>query len=154
MRAKADCECGYSINSTADPMYGVYTELMESDFTTLKKIAVDTDWILQEWQVDANASRGPYGRKTLPGNAVSNPAKDLTVSDVGKLGGQAGLELYVRKLEAGETHISVAEVDSFRSDMLYGSFRAGIKTTGINGTCGAFFWYYSARMSHSKNLNN
>ncbi|KAF8421029.1 glycoside hydrolase family 16 protein [Tirmania nivea] len=131
----ADCECGYSINSTA------FTELLESDFTTLKDIKADKDWVLQEWKIDKDASQGPYGRMAVPGNAISNPAKDLAVSDEGVLGGEAGLELYVRRLQPGDQYVSVAEADSYRTDMMYGSFRAGIKTTGISGTCGAFFWY-------------
>ncbi|KAF8445274.1 glycoside hydrolase family 16 protein [Terfezia claveryi] len=131
----ADCECGYSVN------YTVFTDILESDFTTLKDIKADKDWVLQEWKIDNSISRGPYGRMTVPGNAISNPAKDLAVSDEGILGREAGLELYVRKLQPGDQYVSVVEADSYRNDMIYGSFRAGIKTTGINGTCGAFFWY-------------
>lgn len=56
-------------------------------------------------------------------------------------GDEAGLELFVRKLGSDTEHISVAEVDSRRTDMRYGSFRAGIKATDVDGTCGAFFWY-------------
>ena len=74
-------------------------------------------------------------------NAVSNPASDLKVSGDGILGGQAGLRLYVRKINQGDQYVSVVEADTFRTDMRYGSFRAGIKATNINGTCGAFFWY-------------
>lgn len=77
-------------------------------------------------------------------NAVSNPASNLKVSDDGILGGQAGLRLYVRKLNPDDQYVSVVEADTFRTDMMYGSFRAGIKTTNINGTCGAFFWYAQA----------
>ncbi|KAF8474011.1 glycoside hydrolase family 16 protein [Kalaharituber pfeilii] len=139
--AVADCECGYSVNKTTDVEHLVFTDLLESDFTTLKNIKVDQDWVLQDWKVDKNASRGPYGRETKPENAVSNPAKDLNISDEGVNGRQAGLELYVRKVQEGDEYVSVVEADSYRSDMMYGSFRAGLKTTGLNGTCGAFFWY-------------
>ena len=83
---------------------------------------------------------------TVPENAISNPAKDITVSDEGKLGRQAGLELYVKGVQEGDEYVSVVEADSRRMDMMYGSFRAGIKTTGINGTCGAFFWYDLTRL--------
>lgn len=87
------------------------------------------------------ASRGPYGRKTELKNVVSNPAKDISQSPMGINGDVAGLELWVRKLGSDKEHVSVAEVDSRRTDMRYGSFRAGIKATDVDGTCGAFFWY-------------
>lgn len=141
MQFLADCECGYSVNKTTDESYAVFTDLLESDFTTLTNITIDTDWVIQSWEVNKQASRGPYGRRTEPRNVISNPAKDGNVSAEGIYGGQAGLELYVRKLGSDKDHISVAEVDSKRTDMRYGSFRAGIKATDIDGTCGAFFWY-------------
>lgn len=106
---------------------------------TLSNITEDTDWAIQSWSVDKEASKGPYGRITEPRNVVSNPAKSTNTSE-GLNGDQAGLELYVRKLGENEDHVSVAEVDSRRTDMRYGSFRAGIKATDISGTCGAFFW--------------
>ncbi|RPB29915.1 glycoside hydrolase family 16 protein [Terfezia boudieri ATCC MYA-4762] len=137
----ADCECGYSVNPTDERDHTLFTDILESDFTTLKDIRADKDWVLQEWKIDKSVSRGPYGRMTVPGNAISNPAKDLAVSDEGVLGREAGLELYVRKLQPGDQYVSIVEADSYRADMIYGSFRAGIKTTGISGTCGAFFWY-------------
>ena len=90
---------------------------------------------------------------TVPGNAISNPAKDLAVSDEGVLGREAGLELYVRKVQPSDQYVSVVEADSYRTDMIYGSFRAGIKTTSINGTCGAFFWYVSIKSSIGLNAN-
>ncbi|RPA93521.1 concanavalin A-like lectin/glucanase [Choiromyces venosus 120613-1] len=133
--ANADCECGYSLNST------VFTDLIESDFTFLKNITQDTDWVVQEWKVDKEASKGPYGRKTQAKNVISNPSIQHNVSATGVNGDPAGLELFVRELETGEDHIGVAEVDSRRTDIIYGTFRAGIKATGVNGTCGAFFWY-------------
>jgi len=136
----ADCECGYSVNRTDEGDHAVFTDLLESDFTTLKNIKTNKDWVLQEWKIASDVSRGPYGRMTVPGNAISNPAKDLSVSDEGILGREAGLELYVRKLQPGDQYVSIVEADSCRTDMIYGSFRAGIKTTGISGTCGAFFW--------------
>lgn len=137
----ADCECGYMVKKTdtADPI--VLTDLLESDFTTLKNIKKDRDWAVQDWKIDAEASRGDYGRITEPRNAISNPGKDLKTSSEGINGGLPGIDLYVRALEEGAEHVSVGEIDSRRSDMLWGSYRAGLKITGVNGTCGAFFWY-------------
>lgn len=36
--------------------------------------------------------------------------------------------------------VGMAEVASVRGDMLFGTFRVGMKVTGVEGTCGAFFW--------------
>lgn len=132
--SEADCECGYSLNST------VFTELVESDFTLVGNITENTDWVLQEWEVSKEASKGPYGRKAQVKNVVSNPSIQHNVSAQGVNGDPAGLELFVRKPDDNQDYIGVAEADSRRTDMIYGTFRAGIKTTGVNGTCGAFFW--------------
>lgn len=136
----ADCECGYSINSTGDALHQVFTEVLESDFTTISNISLDTDWVAQEWKVEPEASKGPYGRQTMVTNIISNPVKNLTAGSEGINGGPSGIELYVRKVNQGERYVPVAELDSYRSDMLYGSFRAAFQTTKINGTCAAFFW--------------
>lgn len=96
------------------------------------------------------ASRGPYGRRTELKNVVSNPANNAKLSSTGINGDEAGLELFVRKLGSDTQHISVAEVDSARTDMRYGSFRAGIRATDVNGTCGAFFWYDITALSLEK----
>lgn len=122
------------MNATDAPDHAVFTEVLESDFTLLTNITLDTDWVVQEWKVDKVASRGPYGRAMEPGNVVSNPVgEDVEFKD-------AGLELWAKAADADDKYVSVSEVDSTRSDMLYGSFRAGIQTTGVNGTCMAFFW--------------
>lgn len=36
----------------------------------------------------------------------------------------------------------MAEIVTNRSDIMYGSFRAGMKIAAVNGTCGAFFWVW------------
>jgi len=137
----ADCECGYSVNATNQP-HAVFTELLESDFTMLENITLDTDWVPQEWKVDKAASHGPFGRSTELKNVVSNPAKNGSNS-VGIDGGVPGLNLFVRATPSDATFVSVSEVDTNRTDMLYGSFRAAMQTTQINGTVAAFFWYFN-----------
>lgn len=151
VRSPADCECGYSVNKTTDASHEVFTDLLESDFTTLTNITKDTDWVVQAWEVGKVASRGPYGRRTELKNVISNPAKNASSSSEGINGQEAGLELYVRKLGSDSEHISVAEVDSRRTDMRFGSFRAGIKATDVDGTCGAFFWYGFIPASYLEN---
>ena len=43
--------------------------------------------------------------------------------------------------EAVDGLVSMGEIAAARDDIVYGSFRAGIKVTTVPGTCGAFFWY-------------
>lgn len=135
----ADCECGYSLNSTSSDNFAVFTDVLESDFTTLTNITEDTDWVPQKWQVNAKKSKGPFGRDTDPANAISNPLAEGETRK-GENGGDAGLELWVRKVNEGDDMVGVSEVDSKRTDMLYGTFRAGFQLTPMNGTCAAFFW--------------
>lgn len=134
----ADCECGYSINS-GNENYTVFTDVLETDFTRQKNIQFDPDWVPQEWKTPRNASVGPYGRHTRVKNLVSVPVVKGTTK--GPKGVSPGLQLWVNKL-ADETQefVGVAEVDTFRTDILYGSFRAAMQLTSVNGTCGAFFW--------------
>lgn len=137
---EADCECGYTVGSN------VYTDLLESDFRRDKNISINTDWAPQLYTVDAALARGPYGKNTSLANVVSNPLKkkDGSSSET-VLGGDAGVQLIVRGGIPGSGLIPVAEMSSERTDLYYGSFRAGMKLTGNKGTCGAFFWVRRAR---------
>ena len=132
---RADCECGYTVNGT------LMTELLESDFLHIKQIN-ESGWIPQEYNVDAELARGPYGKQAEPSNVVSNPLKSqYDWAGDGINGGDAGVQVYVRGGNPGKGNsISMGEMNTNRTDMLYGSFRAGIKLTGVSGTCGAFFW--------------
>ncbi|KAK5162793.1 uncharacterized protein LTR77_011165 [Saxophila tyrrhenica] len=62
------------------------------------------------------------------------------------LGGHPGLQLWVRSAlvheegEEGEL-VPSAEIVSERDDILYGSFRIAMKTSSVNGTCAAFYFY-------------
>lgn len=133
---RADCECGYTVNST------LYTDLIESDFLHLKNITSDTDWLRQKYQVTADVARGPYGKDAQLDNVVANPlANQYDWSGDGVNGGDAGVQLIVRGGDPGKGKlIPMAELVTNRTDIHYGSFRAGMKTTAVNGTCGAFFW--------------
>ncbi|KAL9001630.1 MAG: hypothetical protein Q9188_005409 [Gyalolechia gomerana] len=64
------------------------------------------------------------------------------VGTAGVNGGDPGLQMYVRGgIPEGED-VPSAEIATVRRDMLYGSFRVGMKYTGEHGTCGAFFFYW------------
>lgn len=135
----ADCECGYS--STINSTTYVFSDLIETDFLHLSDIAADTDWIRQSYNVTAQASRGTYGTYSQIENVISNAVLDPN-SFVGpsKLGGDAGLGMYVRGGIPASGYVPIAEVDSARTDLLWGSYRAALKMTNQTGTCSAFFW--------------
>ncbi|KAI4157655.1 MAG: hypothetical protein LQ342_008102 [Letrouitia transgressa] len=136
--AWADCECGYTVNDT------LWTELWETDFLHLKNIN-ESGWIPQEYEVDALDARGPYGKSAQVQNVVTNPLKSpYDWAGDGINGGDSGTQLIVKGGDPGKGKaIPMAEMSTNRSDMLYGSFRAGIRLTDVSGTCGAFFWYFN-----------
>ena len=135
---RASCECGYAVNST------LYTDLIESDFLHLQNITSDTDWVPQDYQTSAALARGPYGKNASLNNVVTNPLKSqYDWSGKGVNGGDAGIKLIVRGGDPGNGNmIPMAEMVTKRGDILYGSFRAGMKIAAINGSCGAFFWVW------------
>jgi len=85
-------------------------------------------WQAQAYNVTPAAARGPYGKSAQVGNVALNSQSQ-------------GLDLWVRS-QVLESMVPIAEVVTARTDVLYGSFRAGMRTTGTNGTCGAFFFYH------------
>ncbi|PHH61060.1 hypothetical protein CDD81_828 [Ophiocordyceps australis] len=94
----------------------------------MKEVGDDERWVRQEFDVSAAAGRGKYGKAFR--------------ADKVQIGG-SGLELGVgSQLVQGEA-VPVAEVDSARADVHWGSYRAGIKLTAVPGTCSAFFWYFN-----------
>jgi hypothetical protein len=119
-----DCPCGYTDAN------GVYTEIQETDFTTVKDLmAVQNGWQIQEWNVSANpASSVPYGRSMSRTNVVAS---------------DAGLNLVVHPERDGV--VSGAEIIMLRDDVRYGSFRVGLKIPPVNGTCASFFWVCNFR---------
>lgn len=136
----ADCECGYSINATNSPQYAVFTDLLESDFLHLKDINKNTDWITNVYTTNPTPA-DPYGQNASAANLVDNYIKaDYTYTGQGVLGGDPGLQLYVRGGVPTDGHIPTSETVSSRTDMLYGSFRAAMKLTPQQGTCSSFFW--------------
>lgn len=139
--ANAACECGYSVNTTSDPAYAVFTDLLESDFLHTKTDNITmAGWKAQEYNMSAKASRGPFGKKFVVGNVETNPLTDPdSWSGESDHGGDAGLQLWVRG-DHSQSFVSGSEMASVRDDTLYGSFRVGMKLSGSNGTCGAFFW--------------
>ncbi|KAK4639390.1 hypothetical protein QC761_707855 [Podospora bellae-mahoneyi] len=147
--ALADCECGYLStigellpNSHApshQQHHALFTDLIESDFTKLvpegegeATISANTDWVRQAFNLSDQRARGKYGEMF----AVEN------VDAAGKEEEDKGLKLVVRG-SVVEDMVPVAEIDTRRLDMYWGTFRASMKMTKERGTCSAFFWYFN-----------
>ncbi|KAK1827901.1 glycoside hydrolase, family 16 [Podospora conica] len=132
----ADCECGYALtldpHPQAQPERHVFTELTESNFARLHDddIRRNTDWAPQAFNVTAERGRGAYGEMFSARNV------DMVAGDDSGLRMTVGSEL-VRGM------VPTAEVATRRLDMMWGTFRASMRLTGVEGTCAAFFWYFN-----------
>lgn len=154
--AYADCECGYAIDDST-----IFTEAVETDFLHLEDLAPDANhtWIPQAYNVTRTAARGPFGKSSQVENVVPNPVHGGQFDWLGPgiRAEDPGLQLWVRSTllpssssssssssspEDGEM-VPMAEIVSSRDDVLYGSFRIGMKTTSVPGTCAAFFFYFN-----------
>ncbi|KAK6359688.1 hypothetical protein TWF696_000830 [Orbilia brochopaga] len=145
LRVYSSCECGYSVNATSEAEHAVFTDLLESDFTKIKDFSADTDWRPQVWELDPEKALGPYGRAVRLQAVIPNPAVNISTNSTGIYGGHAGLNLLVpheSTLIAGLKYLIGAELDTARSDMFYGTFRIGYRTTKWPGTCFGFYWYH------------
>ncbi|KAL8713678.1 MAG: hypothetical protein Q9220_002204 [cf. Caloplaca sp. 1 TL-2023] len=137
----AACECGYSTHAIKDNTNYVYTDVLETDFLHVQDIAAQRDWVRQVWSVPP-VGTAHWGRNMTLDNTRTNPLPG-DVGTEGVNGGDSGLQLSVRSGTPEGGDIPGAELATARTDMLYGSFRAGMKYTGQSGTCGAFFWYHN-----------
>ncbi|PTB35389.1 glycoside hydrolase family 16 protein [Trichoderma asperellum CBS 433.97] len=151
----ADCECGFVTHTSAAQKQArdssgtsqlFFTNMLESKFFELKNISLDGTWRRQQYNVSARAGRGEYGKAFAVKNVYSLPGSgdgDSTAS-TGSSSHPAddGVALVVGSTLTNDA-VPVAELDSARSDMVFGSYRAGMKLTPVNGTCAAFFWYFN-----------
>lgn len=129
------CVCGYTLDTT------LCTDLLETDFLHLANITVDTDWQPQNYTVSPVDARGPYGKNASLSNVLANPLKSqYDWAGEGVNGGDAGLQLFVRGGIPSDGLIPMAELATSRADLMYGTFRVGMKVTKTSGTCGGFFW--------------
>ncbi|KAL8887734.1 MAG: hypothetical protein Q9215_004736 [Flavoplaca cf. flavocitrina] len=119
----------------------VYTDALESDFLHLADINAQQDWARQVWNIPA-VGTAPWGRNATLDNVITNPLPG-DVGTTGVKGGDPGLEIRVSAGEPRGGAVKNGEIATIRRDMKYGSFRAGIKYTPQDGTCGAFFFYES-----------
>lgn len=126
------CECGYAVDNE------LYTDLLVTDF--LHSATIPAEWQPQDYTVLKTESRGPYGKVASPENIVTNP-----LTRGGARDSDAGLQMIVRGGTPRDAFIPMAELKTVRNDFLYGSFRAGMKHTGIPGTCSTIFWVCKKR---------
>ena len=146
----AECACGYTVNRTDGDNYALFTDLFETDFLHVPDVTFNNTysigWEPQTYNTSAAVSDGPYGMAKDATNLIPNFIPDrYDWSGPGcTREGDPGLQLWTRSklVQDGEQHIvPCAEIVSQREDILYGSFRIAMKTAGVNGTCGAFFFY-------------
>lgn len=129
--AKADCECGYRVtvpsNGTDNAITYVLTDLVETNFANISDISKNTDWIRQAFNKTAQQSLGTYGEM-------------MAVDNVESMSG-SGLEITLQgKADLVDDMVQGGEIDSARTDMLYGTFRSSMKLTAVSGTVSAFFY--------------
>lgn len=137
--ASADCECGYS--TIIDSSQYVFTDLIETDFAHLPDISANTDWIRQAFNISSDKARGSFGEMFAVQDIFTDPnASSQKVEDGQGTDGQpAGLQLVVKAAQVQDM-VPVAEIDSARTDVIFGTYRTGLKLTSVAGTCSAFFW--------------
>lgn len=74
-------------------------------------------------------------------NVFSNPIPDhRNWTGPGTRGVNPGVELVVTGGVPSDGYVELAQMDTSRSDMLWGSYRVGMKLSPVAGTCAAFFW--------------
>ena len=117
-------------------------DLLETDFTHVKDISQNPDWIRQQFNVTAEIGRGEYGKSFMPENVESRPVNQINTKAVPPE--VPGLDLIVGTGK-GNNAVPAGEIDTKRLDLHWGSYRAGMKLTNVNGTCAAFFWVGSCR---------
>ncbi|KAL7955410.1 glycoside hydrolase family 16 protein [Trichoderma compactum] len=150
----ADCECGFLTQGQERNRSGngagqlFFTNMMESKFFEMRDISRDGTWRRQQYNVSARAGRGEYGKSFALDNVYTTArdgegeSEDADAAGSNSTTGGDGVGLVVGSTVVNEA-IPVAELDSARSDLHYGSYRAGMKLTAVNGTCAAFFWYFN-----------
>ncbi|KAL7905786.1 glycoside hydrolase family 16 protein [Trichoderma velutinum] len=149
----ADCECGFIAQSSGNQTRNgdgngqlLFTSMLESKFFEMRNISRDGTWRRQQYSVSARAGRGEYGKAFAAENIYATARDGDDTDSAGSAGsnsnGGDGIGLLVGSIVVNEA-IPVAELDSARNDMHYGSYRAGMKLTAVNGTCAAFFWYFN-----------
>jgi hypothetical protein len=144
--ALADCECGYlsTVNgtTTSSNQHVLFTDLLETDFTrvlTPASLAQDPDWARQAFNLTRERARGDYGEMFAVENVVVGSQHEGHGQN-GQEGERGeGVQLVVRS-GIVDGMVPVAELDTRRLDLFWGTFRASMRVARLGGTCAAFFW--------------
>ncbi|ODQ52789.1 concanavalin A-like lectin/glucanase, partial [Saitoella complicata NRRL Y-17804] len=124
--AQAACECGYQTGDGS-----VWSHAMTADFSsmadadTIADSGISSDWYAQTWGTDAGTAA--YQMQNNGSNAYVRNG-NLVVKTSGYSGSGA---------------VQVGEVDTARTDILYGSFRSTFSVEATPGVCAGFFYYKS-----------
>jgi len=139
---QADCECGYSTSVSNSGDKVIFTDLLETDFTRHDRTNADANWKLPQFNLTKQETHGNYGLNFHPSNTLSYEDNTPISEESLSLIPDVGAELFVSgNLE--QDMVSVAEMDSRRSDLTYGSYRASMKLTDVPGTCASLMWYFN-----------
>ena len=141
------CDCGYSVNKTDSEHFAIFTQIAETDFLHVEiedpKFSVQfPGWIPLNGTPDDQKNK-TFGYTTQSANVVTNALPKGKWGGPTAKYGDAGVQLWVRHwTEKGL--VPAAAMANFPAmafgKMLYGSYRAGIKFSDVNGTRGAFEW--------------
>ena len=157
--ASSNCSCGYSINNTDTQHFALFTHLEETDFlhaanpNSNPKPSANPSIRVPGWTVDernttANDTDRALGFSEQRDTVVTNALPEGSWGGRPEGFGESGLQLWVRHgIEDGLVPVaSVRNTLALEHDhngkdkMLYGSYRAGIKFSNVNGTRGVFGW--------------
>jgi len=145
------CLCGYSVNRTSDLHFSIFTHIAETDFlhtdSTNPKLSIQAPgWSVDVGNQTAKQADSSLGASQQLDNLVTNALPKGKWGVPPAMSGDAGLQLWVRHgVEDGMVPVAGASNSlslghDGKEKMLYGSYRAGIKFSGVNGTRGMFGW--------------
>lgn len=146
-RISADCECGYRVGSSSRQSATLlFMDTLLTDFRELRSLSKTPDWKIKQLRLDYTPGTNRLGRVVEDRNVILNPVLDSSNPNSPSAQGpsvDAGLQLIVRSDLVDGDSVSTGQIQSTREDIRFGSFRAYVKTSAVNGTCAASFWYYN-----------
>eukprot|EP01113_Clastostelium_recurvatum_P028296 TRINITY_DN3425_c0_g2_i1.p1 TRINITY_DN3425_c0_g2~~TRINITY_DN3425_c0_g2_i1.p1 ORF type:complete len:303 (-),score=44.61 TRINITY_DN3425_c0_g2_i1:35-943(-) len=114
------CECGFQVQS--NDHVAVYTHSIITNFTDPSMSDIGPDWVRSNYPIKDK----PYSQQYVPANVYR------------AIGG-LGLNIRVQRY-AGSGPVIGGEMQSSRTDILYGSFRASLQISNVSGACQSIFF--------------
>lgn len=146
------CKCGYSVNKTDSEHFGLFTHVAETDFFHAGSVGdkkhsfAVPGWDGETGNKTAEEANRAVGYSKQLGNVIANSLPEGRWGGQPRTVGDAGLQLWVRSGLENDL-VPVAAINNMEaiaskstSRMLYGSYRAAIRFSGMNGTRGEFSW--------------